>query len=97
MKSDEARNDKGDNGKGDRTLTLKIATPRGTFTAKFDKTATVLEVIEAAIDKKKLAGSPSDFEVFHGDKQLEPVNRPLISFGLKDGDELLVTAAGEGV
>ena len=83
--------------KGDKTLTLKIGTPKGAFTAEFKKTATVLDVIKAAIQEKGLGGEPGDFEVFHGDNPLVPVERPLVSFGLNDGDELLVTAQGEGV
>ena len=83
--------------KGDKTLTLNIGTPRGTFTAAFEKTAKVVDVIEAAIETKKLGGEPGDFEVFHGDQKLEPINRTLVSFGLNDGDQLLVTAQGEGV
>lgn len=99
-KNDDAQKGKPENGdkhKGDQALTLKIATPKGSFTATFDKNAKVSDVIEAAIDKKGLTGSASDFEVFHGEQELTPVNRPLVSFGLKDGNELLVTAAGEGV
>jgi len=93
------KQDKVDDKKGgdDRTLTLKIGTPKGAFTADFAKTAKVTDVIEAAIKSKGLGGEPGDFEVFHGDQPLVPVARTLVSFGLKDGDELLVTAQGDGV
>ena len=81
----------------DNTLTLTVGTPKGPFTAEFHKTAKVSDVIAAAIERMKLSGAPEDFEVFHGDKELKPVTRTLVSFGLKDGDKLLLAAQGEGV
>jgi hypothetical protein len=80
-----------------QTLTLTIGTPKGTFTADFQKTAKVSDVIAAAIEKKGLAGSPSEFEVFFDETPLTPVDRTLVSFHLKDGDTLLVAAQGQGV
>jgi len=87
--------DKG-HGRDDR-LTLTIGTPKGPFTANFDKAAKVSDVIEAAIKRMKLSGAPEDFEVFHGEQELKPVTRTLVSFGLADGDKLLLAAQGEGV
>lgn len=87
-----------DAGRGrEKDITLTVGTPKGPFTAEFDKNAKVADVIEAAIKKMKLSGAPSDFEVFHGDQELKPVTRTLVSFGLKDGDKLLLAAQGEGV
>ena len=88
------------NGKGggsDNELTLTVATPKGAFTADFDKNAKVSDVIEAAINQLKLSGAPGDFELFNGDDALVPVSRTLVSFHLKDGDKLLLAAQGEGV
>lgn len=79
------------------TLTLRVSTPKGPFTADFAKTAKVDDVIDAAIKTKGLDGSADAFEVFHGDDPLTPTSRPLVSFGLKDGDKLLLTATGSGV
>ena len=95
--SHEKEHNQGGKKGNDRTLSLKVGTPKGAFTAEFEKNAKVLDVIAAAIEVKELGGDPSDFEVYHGDQKLEPVTRTLISFGLKDGDELLVTAQGDGV
>lgn len=79
------------------SLTLRISTPKGPFTADFAKTAKVDDVIQAAITTKDLDGGADAFEVFHGDDPLTPTSRPLVSFGLKDGDKLLITATGSGV
>lgn len=79
------------------TLTLTVGTPKGSFTAEFPKTTKVSEIIEAAISKMGLDGAADAFEVFHGDKELKPIERPLVSFGLKDGDTLLIAAIGSGV
>ena len=81
----------------DKSVTLTIGTPNGSFTAEFPKTAKVSDVIEAAIATKGLSGNPESFEVFHGSTQLAPVTRTLVSFGLKDGDKLLLAAIGAGV
>lgn len=88
--SEEARGDK-------KTLTLTVGTPKGSFTADFAKTAKVSEVIQFAITKMGLDGSTDAFELFHGDTPLVPVERTLVSFHLKDGDKLLLTATGSGV
>jgi hypothetical protein len=87
-------------GKGsgsDDELTLTVGTPRGPFTADFDKNAKVSDVIAAAIERMGLSGAAEDFEVFYGEVEMKPVSRTLVSFGLKDGDKLLIAAQGEGV
>ena len=84
-------------GGNDDELTLTVGTPKGPFTADFDKNAKVSTVIEAAIERMNLSGPPEDFEVFHGEVELKPVTRTLVSFGLQDGDKLLIAAQGEGV
>ncbi|WP_022696342.1 hypothetical protein [Euryhalocaulis caribicus] len=84
-------------GKKDRDIELTVGTPKGPFTAAFKKTAKVIDVILAAISTKGLAGESEDFEIFFGDTELTPTTRPLVSFGLEDGDKLLLTAQGDGV
>jgi len=79
------------------TLTLTIGTPKGSFTAEFPKTTKISELIQATISKMGLDGGADAFEVFHGEQELKPVERPLVSFGLKDGDTLLLAATGSGV
>jgi hypothetical protein len=86
-----------DKGGDKQTIKLTIGTPKGSFTAEFAKTAKVTDVIAAAIKAKELDGGTDSFEVFLGDKQLTPVDRPLVSFGVKDGDTLLLAATGSGV
>ncbi len=93
-------NEDDNSGKGggrDDDITLTIATPKGAFTADFDKNAKVSYVIEFAIEKKKLSGAPGDFELFKGEESLAPPTRTLVSFHLKDGDKLVLAAQGEGV
>lgn len=78
----------GKGGGHDDHVTLTVATPKGAFTADFDKNAKVFDVIEAAIKREKLTGTPSDFELFKGEESLTPTDRTLVSFHLKDGDQL---------
>jgi len=77
-------------------LTLHIATPKGVFTADFPKTAKVEEVIHAAVKAKGLSGS-DDLELIHDGETLEPVERPLTSFGLEGTVQLELVAQGSGV
>jgi hypothetical protein len=93
-----SKDDNSGKGSGrDDELTLTVATPKGAFTADFDKNAKVSDVIEVAIKKMTLSGAPGDFELFKGDEALVPITRTLVSFHLKDGDKLLLAAQGEGV
>ena len=80
-----------------QTLSVTVSSSKGAFGADFQKTATVADVIAAAIDTQGLGGSADSFEVFLGDEPLTPTNRPLVSFHVKDGDVLLVAPQGEGV
>jgi hypothetical protein len=77
-------------------LTLKVGTPKGSFTADFPKTEHISGIITAAISTKQLGGAPGDFEVWKGETALD-LNRTLVSYHLADGDTLLVTAQGSGV
>jgi hypothetical protein len=53
-------------------------------------------VIKAIVDDRKL--SPGDtFELFFDETQLEPIQRPLASFGLSGTVQLTLVAAGSGV
>lgn len=81
----------------DKNLTLTVGTTNGSFTAEFPKTATVADVVAAAIKEKGLQGGADAFELFKGSEHLQPINRPLVSFGLADGDKLLLAATGSGV
>lgn len=81
---------------GKISIELHIATPKGPFTEKFLKTTTIAEVIAEVRNK---LGLPSDasFELWFGDKRLEPEVRPLESFHLPDPAKLTLVATGSGV
>lgn len=80
----------------DQDITLNIATPAGAFTETFDKNTKVSEVIALAIQRMNL--SPTEqFDLYHSGTQLQPVERPLVSFHLQDGDEVELVATGSGV
>lgn len=83
--------------KDKQTLSVTVSSSKGAFKADFQKTATVADVIAAAITTQGLGGSADSFEVFLGDDALTPTTRPLVSFHVKDGDVLLVAPQGEGV
>ncbi len=81
-----------------RTLTLTIQTGRGGDTHDFDKTAKVEEVISWAIERFGLSAS-EPWELVRqsgGEGPLQP-ERPLVSYGIEDGEVLIVSAAGGGV
>jgi hypothetical protein len=84
-------------GHGHDNVALEIATPNGVFRGSFDKNEKVEQVIEDVVKDRKLAEGDA-FELFFGDIPLEPVSRPLVSFGLKEGKyKLTLVATGSGV
>lgn len=84
------------NNSNDKDLTLNILTPDGLFTETFDKTAKVQEVIDAVIKKFKYA-SNGRYELHLEDGTVLDPHRTLVSYHLKDGDELVFTDLGIGV
>jgi hypothetical protein len=77
-------------------VTLEVATPKGVFTDTFPKTAKIQDVINAAIAALSLDGSDS-LELVHNGQVLQPVQRPLVSFGLEGTVKLDLVATGSGV
>lgn len=80
----------------DDELTIEVATGRGKEEFTFSKTAKVVEVIETVT---------KHFEISDGDAELLPKgeddpleeNRPLVSFGVEDGDEFVLSSGGVNV
>ena len=77
-------------------VTLEIATPKGLFTDTFAKTTKIQDVINAAIAALGLDGGDS-LELVHNGQVLQPVQRPLVSFGLEGTVQLDLVATGSGV
>ena len=77
-------------------VTLEVATPSGVFTGTFPKTTKVEDVIEAVVEDQHLAEGDS-FELVHNGEVLQPVQRPLVSFGLTGTVLLELVATGSGV
>lgn len=77
-------------------VTLEIATPKGIFIGTFDKTTKIEEVISTAIKEEGLDGGDT-FDLVHNGEVLQPTERPLVSFGLKDTVQLELVATGSGV
>lgn len=94
MANDKGGSDKGPKDKDD--ITVEVATPNGVFRGTFDKNTKVADVIAAIVADRQLADGDS-FELFFGETQLEPVQRPLVSFGLKGSVKLTLVATGSGV
>ena len=79
-----------------KTIELQIATPQGPFVGSFDLTTKVSDVIQTVRTKLNLPKDAS-FELWFGDKRLEPEERPLVSFHLPDPAKLTLVATGSGV
>ncbi len=77
-------------------ITLQIATPKGVYTDTFQKTAKVQDVIRTAIEKMKLDGGDK-FDLVYNQKVLQPIERPLVSFGIEGTVKLELVATGSGV
>ena len=77
-------------------VTLEIATPNGIYTTTVPKTTKVSEVIAAAVADRELAEGDA-FELVYNGEVLQPVERPLVSFGLSGHVSLELVATGSGV
>jgi hypothetical protein len=76
-------------------IILDVATPKGPWKGAFPKTTKVSEVIKEIV--KDLGLEDESFELRWKDKVLEPVERPLVSFGLEGRVKLTLVATGSGV
>lgn len=77
-------------------ITLEIATPNGVFTGSFPKTTKIQEVIKAVVEGQQLEDGDF-FELIYNGEVLQPVERPLNSFGLSSTAMLELVATGSGV
>jgi hypothetical protein len=77
-------------------VTLEIATPKGLFTGVFPKTTKIKDVIQAVVAALGLDGGDA-LELVHNGAVLQPVERPLVSFGLSGTVKLDLVATGSGV
>lgn len=77
-------------------VTLEIATPAGVFTGTFPKTTKVADVIAAVVGAQGLDASDA-LELVYNGTVLQPVQRPLVSFGLEGTVQLELVATGSGV
>jgi hypothetical protein len=78
------------------TIELDIATPRGVYEGRFDKTVKIAEVIATVVAAKGLVAGDR-FELVHNGHVLQPADRPLVSFGLSGKVKLELVATGSGV
>ena len=80
----------------DGKITLKVATSAGPYENTFLESDTIAEVIDIVVAAMKLVKGDS-FELALDGKTLEPLDRKLESFNLKDGTVLQLIATGSGV
>jgi hypothetical protein len=80
---------------GHDDVILDVATPKGPWTGTFPKTTKVSEVIAAIVKEMGLEHEP--FQLIWNGNPLEPVIRPLVSFGLEGEVKLSLVATGSGV
>ena len=80
----------------DGKITLKIATSAGAYEGTFQESDTIAEVIDAVVKAMDLVKGDA-FELAHDGVSLEPLDRKLESFHLKDGTVLQLIATGSGV
>ncbi len=80
----------------DHELTLTIETTQGEWLNNFDKNAKVGDVIEAV--RQHFGFSPEGrYELHLMNGEVMRKERPLVSYGLKDGDHLIFTDLGVAV
>jgi hypothetical protein len=95
--AEETEKGPGDKGPKDKNdVSLEVATSNGVFRGTFDKNTKIEDVIAAIIKDRELAQGDA-FELRYGDIVLQPVQRPLVSFGLAGTVKLTLVATGSGV
>ncbi|MCK1325407.1 hypothetical protein IVA94_31990 [Bradyrhizobium sp. 156] len=94
--SNDNKGNQGPPGGHNEDVTLEIATPNGVFRGTFDKNSKIEDVIKTVVEDRKLSAGDA-FELFSGEAQLTPIQRPLVSFGLSGTVKLTLVAAGSGV
>ena len=81
----------------DQELSIIILTPDGNYEGTFPKTAKVQEVINAVIQHFGYAQNGRyELHLSDTDEVLDP-NRTLVSYHIKDGDQLVFTDLGTAV
>jgi len=95
MKKDEKTPDK-DKGRLDGDIHIEVATPNGVYRGAFPKTTKVKDVIIVIVEDRDLEEGDA-FQLFYGEILLEPIERPLVSFGLPTNVLLTLVATGSGV
>lgn len=83
--------------KSDKEFTLTIITTRGEYEDTFSKTAKVQDVIDKVRDHFDLTGTGTFELLIEGSEEELNPNRTLVSYGLEDGDELILTNDGKNV
>lgn len=79
-------------------ISVVVQTGRGTDTFSFGKTTKVSEVIVHVRTHFELTGEGTFMLVRKSDNStLSPVERPLVSFGLEEGETLVLTGGGRNV
>ncbi|MEO9475100.1 MAG: EsaB/YukD family protein [Cyclobacteriaceae bacterium] len=82
----------------DNLLSVIIQTPQGDWSTDFPKTSKVSDVIKAIVDHFGFS-SEGKYELrldVNPNEALDP-NRPLVSYGVKDGDVLVFIDFGQAV
>lgn len=82
----------------DNELSVSILTTQGTWDTSFEKTTKVTEVLQAIVNHFGFA-SNGNYELRaeeNPDIALKP-DRPLVSYGIQDGDKLVFTDLGVAV
>lgn len=83
--------------KSDKELTLTIITTRGEYEDTFPKTTKVQEVIDKVRDHFDLTGTGTFELLIEGSEEELNPNRTLVSYGLEDDEELILTNDGKNV
>ena len=81
----------------DAELSITIITSRGKSDFTFSKTVKIEEVIQKVRDHFELTGGEQFDLIRKGDEEELGRNRPLVSFGVKDGDQFILTGGGRNV
>lgn len=81
----------------DSAITIVVVTSRGREDFTFSKTAKIEDVIAKVREHFELTGEGTFELIREEDSETLDGNRPLVSYGIEDGDEFILTSGGRNV
>ena len=95
LNNDERQRVNGNSGRSDQMITITVRTTQGVLTRDYDKNTQLVQILEAV--KQEYGFAPDgNYELIRKlDNSALDLQRPVVSYGLRDGEVLTFTDLGK--